>query len=348
MSKEKLLANQGKYLEESLRSPKYPIAVVIPIHNDWTSAKLLVEALDRALLQSGYPSHVILVDDGSTERPPLVPTLSWIKSIRIIRLAVNLGHQRAISVGLTIASTLNVRNVVVMDGDGEDRPEDLIVMLDKAIATPSSIICAQRTRRSEPLRFRIFYKIYKLVFRLLTGTRIDFGNFMVIPIRLVSTLLRTPSAWNHLAASVMRSRIRIIRVPTQRGTRYDGESKMNFEALVLHGMSAISVYADVAFIRILLGTFVFIFINAIVVAIAIAIRLLTSYATPGWATTVVGSSVNLSMESLVFAGLSLGLLLQGRSSKAATPLQEAPQFIEEVEFVSGAVEVSTFGANSCQ
>jgi hypothetical protein len=91
----------------------------------------------------------------------------------------------------------------------------------------------------------------------------------------------------------------------------------------------------VAFLRILLGTFVFIAINAVIIAFAIAIRLLTSYATPGWATTVVGSSVNLSMESLVFAGLSLGLLLQGRSSKAATPLQEAPQFVEEIEFVTG-------------
>ena len=347
MTQESLLANQ-RPPQEHLHSPKSPIAIVIPIHNDWTSAKCLIEALDRALLQAAQPGHVILVDDGSTERPLFGSNGSWIESIRIVRLAVNLGHQRAISVGLTIAATLNVRNVAVMDGDGEDRPEDLMLMLERAATAPDSIICAQRTHRSESLRFRIFYKLYKFSFRLLTGTRIDFGNFMIIPSRAVSTLLRTPSAWNHLAASVMRSRIKIVRVPTSRGTRYDGRSQMNFEALVLHGMSAISVYADVAFIRILLGTFVFISANAAVIVVAIAMRLLTSYATPGWATTVVGSSVNLSMESLVFAGLSLGLLLQGRSSKAATPLQEAAQFIEEVEFASEAMEDPMSGANFSQ
>lgn len=335
MSSDSLPVGPMPISDDGLHLSKYPIAIVIPIHNDWTSAQYLVTALDRVLSHSAQPCHVILVDDGSTERPMFVTSVSWIKSIRIVRLAVNLGHQRAISVGLTVAAELNVVSVVVMDGDGEDQPDDLIAMLVKGASTPEAIICAQRTRRSEPLRFRFFYKIYKFSFRLLTGTQIDFGNFMVIPMRAVRTLLRTPAAWNHLAAAVMRSRIRIIRVPTSRGTRYDGESRMNFEALVLHGMSAISVYADVAFLRILLGTFVFIAINAVIILFAIAIRLLTSYATPGWATTVVGNSVNLSMESLVFAGLSLGLLLQGRSSKSATPLQEASQFIEEIEFVNG-------------
>lgn len=335
MSNGILSANPTSLTDEGARSSKYPIAIVIPIHNDWTCAQYLVTALDRAMSQVAQPCHIILIDDGSTERPEFKSTAPWTITIRIVRLAVNLGHQRAISVGLTIAEQLNVRSVVVMDGDGEDQPDDLAAMLEKCALAPKAIICAQRTRRSEPLRFRIFYKIYKVAFRLLTGTRIDFGNFMIIPIRSVRTLLRTPAAWNHLAAAVMRSRIQIVRVPTSRGTRYDGESRMNFESLVLHGMSAISVYADVAFLRILLGTFVFIAINAVIIAFAIAIRLLTSYATPGWATTVVGSSVNLSMESLVFAGLSLGLLLQGRSSKAATPLQEAPQFVEEIEFVTG-------------
>lgn len=321
--------------DDNVYAAKYPIAIVIPIHNDWVCARHLIAALDQVLSRAGQACHLILVDDGSTYRPAFSPSVSWIKSIRIIRLAVNLGHQRAISVGLTVAADLNVGSVIVMDGDGEDRPDDLIRLLAERIAAPDAIICAQRTRRSEPIKFRIFYRFYKFIFWSLTGTRIDFGNFMVIPIRAVRTLLRTPAAWNHLAAAVMRSRIQLIRVPTYRGTRYDGASRMNFEALVLHGMSAISVYADVAFLRILLGTFAFIALNVIVIAIAVAIRLLTSYATPGWATTVVGSSVNLSMESLVFAGLALGLLLQGRSSKAATPLQEAPQFIEEIEFVTG-------------
>ena len=348
MSSDNSLISPIPTSDDGLLLSKYPIAIVIPIHNDWTSAQLLVTALDRVLSQLAQPCHVILVDDGSTERPGFMADVSWISSIRIVRLAVNLGHQRAISVGLTVAAELNVRNVVVMDGDGEDQPDDLSTMLARSISTPDAIICAQRTRRTEPLRFRFFYKIYKFSFRLLTGTRIDFGNFMIIPVRAVRTLLRTPAAWNHLAAAVMRSRIRIIRVPTSRGIRYDGQSQMNFEALVLHGMSAISVYADVAFLRILLGTFAFIAVNLVIIIFAIAIRLLTSYATPGWATTVVGSSVNLSMESLVFAGLSLGLLLQRRSSKSATPLQEAVHFIEEIEFVSGHTANPSSGGSLAQ
>ena len=117
MSSDSLPVGPMPISDDGLHLSKYPIAIVIPIHNDWTSAQYLVTALDRVLSHSAQPCHVILVDDGSTERPMFVTSVSWIKSIRIVRLAVNLGHQRAISVGLTVAAELNVVSVVVMDGE---------------------------------------------------------------------------------------------------------------------------------------------------------------------------------------------------------------------------------------
>jgi hypothetical protein len=71
-----------------------------------------------------------------------------------------------------------------MDSDGEDRPHDIRKLIDHWRVAPNSVVCAQRAERSETISFKALYAIYKLIFKLLTGARNDFGNFCLIPTRV--------------------------------------------------------------------------------------------------------------------------------------------------------------------
>src|SRR5262249_6395913 len=151
--------------------------------------------------------------------------------------------QRAIAVGLVdVAGRADLDGVIVMDCDGEDRPSDAAVLLAASGERPGQIVLAHRSRRSETRVFKIGYFIYKLTFRLLTGHWVSFGNFSVLPAWAVKRLVYMPDLWNNLPSALLRSRIPYSIVPTVRGTRYAGTSKMNLPALIVHGLSAMSVY----------------------------------------------------------------------------------------------------------
>ena len=193
---------------------------------------------------------LIAVDDASSEllTSDAEPDAASIEGVEILRLICNLGHQRAIAVGLAeVAQRHAYDAVIVMDCDGEDRRCDLVRLIDAHRMDRTAIIVAQRAKRSEGLSFRAFYELYKSVFILLTGRRMDFGNFLLIPRPMVTRLAHMPEIWNHLAAAVLRSRVRVVGVPTERGRRYAGNSSMNLVALLTQGLSAIAVLSDIVF-----------------------------------------------------------------------------------------------------
>src|SRR5262249_7598735 len=155
--------------------------IVIPVFNDWASLDLLIGKLKQQVERTELRLHIFVIDDGSSEPPG--PHFSSegrqsLVEIQPVRLCNNLGHQRAIAVGLVIASRVEeIEAVVVMDSDGEDRPEDVPKLLSAWGKDANLIVVAQRSRRSEGSVFKFFYAFYKLAFRILTGQRIDFGNF---------------------------------------------------------------------------------------------------------------------------------------------------------------------------
>jgi glycosyltransferase involved in cell wall biosynthesis len=163
------------------------ILVVTPVYNDWQSLEILVESLEQVAARFELHIRILAVDDGSTLPPPTdLPA-----SLKLIRLARNLGHQRAIAVGLSIAQAMRTNlPVVVMDCDGEDRPEDIPLLLAEFDAHPGQIIFAQRAKRSEGGLFRIFYAFFKWLFLLLTGHKINFGNFCPPPACAESSICR--------------------------------------------------------------------------------------------------------------------------------------------------------------
>src|SRR5665213_2629422 len=183
------------------------VAIVTPVLDDWETFRRLVGELGTALTGLGPAFDLIAIDDGSNLAFDIsnlsLPAGGPLRTCTIVRLALNLGHQRAIAVGLAdIATRGEVGAVVVMDSDGEDRPEDVPKLLARAAEMPGMVVFAQRSRRSESPLFKAGLWAYHRLFRLLTGQVIDFGNFSLLPIAAVHRLSHMPDLWNNLSAAV--------------------------------------------------------------------------------------------------------------------------------------------------
>jgi hypothetical protein len=234
--------------------------VLTPVYNDWDAFLRLVSEINLMAGESGLKVKIIAVDDGSVNVPEMRVAGENLAKVEIMHLSRNLGHQRSIAVGL---AALNRRGadtpIIIMDCDGEDRPADIPRLLKAHEAYPDEIIFARRARRSEGFLFKLFYRLFKLIFVGLTGRKISFGNFSLIPPEKLEQIVYFQEIWNHFAAGIMHSNLKWRTVPTDRGTRYAGKSHMNLVSLVLHGLSAISVYTEIVFVRLIFMSFFVIF-----------------------------------------------------------------------------------------
>ena len=219
------------------------LAVCIPVFNDWHSAMVLLERLDHVAASIDGTLDVFYVDDGSYDPLPeqTEQAFSNLGEISIIRLRRNLGHQRAIAIGLTYLYDRQDHDAVyVMDGDGEDNPAHLVDLLERYIELGGeTAVFAKRTRRVEGLGFRAGFIAFKLLHRVMTGLRVEIGNFSILPRSALMRLVGISEMWNHYAAALTKAHIPISKLPLARERRISGQSKMNFISLVVHGLIAI-------------------------------------------------------------------------------------------------------------
>lgn len=307
------------------------LLIVTPVFNDWESLARLVADIEIQMAQSHCPVELLVVDDCSSEAAPdCLRSTGIVSRIEMLKLSVNVGHQRAIAVGLVYASRrTDVSAVAVMDSDGEDRPQELEALTHALWLAPDFVHVAQRSKRSESWTFRAFYWLYGRLFKLLTGASISFGNFSILPFRYLRRITVEPSIWNHYAATMIKSKIPIRYVPTVRGVRYAGQSKMNFVNLVLHGLGAISVFTENVFVRVLLFSS-FVLVCALLGGAAVlAIRMFTELAFPNWATTVLGFAALISLQAVMTPIMIAFLLLNNRSAIQPAPRDHVLSMIEE-------------------
>jgi glycosyltransferase involved in cell wall biosynthesis len=309
--------------------------ILIPLYNDWDSAGLLLRELDAVFGRERLSPDVLLVDDASTTPIPASfcsVSLAAIRSLDILQLRRNLGHQRAIAVGLAfVQSSRPCDVVIVMDGDGEDKPSDIPRLLDRLnLEHRAKIVFAERTRRSENLVFRLFYRLYRILHKLLTGFSVRVGNFSILPYPALDTLVVVSELWNHYAAAVFKARIPYTTVPTERGTRLSGRPHMHFNSLVVHGLSALSVYGDVIGVRLLVVATALVLLLALGILLAIVIRFTTTLAIPGWATYTTGILLLILLQILIIAGLFVFTILSGRASLTFLPIRDHHFFVRRL------------------
>ena len=311
------------------------ILILVPIYNDWDSADLLLRDLDTVCRHAGLSPEVLFVDDGSTVPIPSSlssASLAAIRRIDILQLRRNLGHQRAIAVGLAfVHSSRPCDVVVVMDGDGEDKPSDIPRLLDRLYGEQqATVVFAERTRRSESLVFRTFYRFYRILHKLLTGVAVRVGNFSALPYAVLDTLVVVSELWNHYAAAVFKARLPYTTVPTERGSRFSGRSRMDFASLVVHGLSALSVYGDVLGVRLLVVATGLVLFLALGILLAIVVRLATTLAIPGWATYTTGILLLMLLQIMIIAVLFVFTILSARASLTFLPIRDHHFFVKRL------------------
>ena len=314
------------------------IVVLIPLFNDWEAADLLLDGLDSAFVQTPAPVEVLILDDGSTEPAPDrfgQRRFHALGRVDILRLRRNLGHQRAIAVGLVyVYENRPCQAVVVMDSDGEDRPEDIARLLDRFHQDgSSSIVFAARSKRLERLPFRILYQLYRLIHRLLTGDAVRVGNFSVVPFDCLAKLVVVPEIWNHYAAAVIRSRIRFSSIPISRGKRVAGKSKMNFIGLLLHGLSAFFVYGEIVGARLLIAIALALLLEVVLIAIGIGVRVSASPNVVSLAAYLAGLLGLVLLQAIPIALILVFSVIGSRVNVGFLPLRDCPYFVHSIERV---------------
>jgi hypothetical protein len=275
---------------------------------------------------------VLAVDDGSAANIPIkVPALF---SLQILHLQRNIGHQKAIAVGLAyIKENLSCDKVLVIDADGEDRPEDAVVLLKESLNNTGKIIFAQRKSRQEGSSFRLFYSIYKFAFRILTGKRIAFGNFLVMPKHLLDKVVYYSEIWNHVAGGILKAGLPYSSIITHRGKRYAGKSKMSFHSLMLHGLGAIAVFVDVIASRLLVFSLILIGISLLVILALVGVKTFTDYAIPGWKSTVVSAMLIILLQSFLLSLFTIFLYLSSQSQRKFIPAHHYKDYTGPVETI---------------
>ncbi|QIP09039.1 glycosyltransferase [Bradyrhizobium symbiodeficiens] len=306
------------------------LQIVTPVFNDWQSFLILLGDIDSAARDLDWQVSVLAIDDGSTEEQPEHTSKyhEHIHEVRIVRLATNVGHQRAIAIGLSIAvEEIGADAVLIMDSDGEDRPQDIPRLIEAAAGKSDFAVVARRAKRTNTAIFKLFYVLYKAGFAIMTGRDINFGNFSLLSRNYARRLIMQADLWNNLAGALLKSRAPITSLLTDRGHRYAGQSKMNFASLIVHGMSSLSVYSDVIFVRMLAATGVLFVFSMIAIAAVIFMRLATDMATPGWATTVIFGVMIILMQAIISTLMTMLLLLNNRAQKNVIPLRDYRDYV---------------------
>ena len=219
------------------------VKILIPIYNDWRSVFELLKNINQQIDDLNDEVSVLIVNDGSNEEKEEVSEFKNIKSIKIINMKKNKGHARCNAAGLRyILEKEDFDCVVPMDGDGEDRPEEIKFLIEKHKDYPEHAITANRVKRSEGLLFKFCYEVHKLITLIFTGQNIKFGNFTLLPKLIVEKMVNEKATWNSFSGSLCKVSRDIKSIPSIRGTRYFGPSKMNFSDLIKHSLSIISVF----------------------------------------------------------------------------------------------------------
>ena len=227
------------------------IKILIPVFNDWQSVSKLLEEINNLMISSEFKISVIIINDASShDRQNEDKTFNNIESVKILNMKKNQGHSRCIATGLRyIYEKEEFDYVIPMDGDGEDRPAEIKEFIDQIKNSNGKAIAGKRIKRSENSFFKTCYQLHKLITFTFTGKSINFGNFTCLPRDTVQRMINEKATWNSFSGALTKTEKDIFLIPSIRGARYFGPSKMSFSNLLKHSFSIISVFRKTVLIR---------------------------------------------------------------------------------------------------
>ena len=225
--------------------------ILIPIYNDRESLKILVENVNSEIKDLNHEVSIIVINDASSQQIiDIYPNIENINSFEIVNMKENRGHARCIASGLKyIFEKKEFDFVIPMDGDGEDRPEEIKNFIQLSEQSGKKSVIGERVKRSEGIIFKTCYQFHKFLTLAFTGQSIKFGNFTCLSKSTVKKLIDEKATWNSFSGSLKKIEKDLISIPSTRGKRYFGPSQMSFFNLLKHSLSIISVFRKTVLIR---------------------------------------------------------------------------------------------------
>ena len=238
------------------------IKILIPVYNDWHSVFKLLENINSEVSTLNCEFSIIIINDASTEiKPEFLVDLDNLKFIEIINMKENRGHARCIATGLKyINKKEDFDYVIPMDGDGEDRPEEISLLIKKIKENPGVVVTADRIKRSEGLIFRFCYLAHKFLTFVFTGQKIKFGNYTCLPKIIVNNMVNEAATWSSFSGALVKIIDNRNSISSIRGTRYFNPSKMSFLNLLKHSLSIIAVFKKTLIARSIIFLLVYFFL----------------------------------------------------------------------------------------
>jgi len=227
------------------------IIILIPVFNDWDSLKKLIEEINENIKDFKYIDfECLIVNDASTiDRPKLIKP-NHIKSLKILNMKKNKGHARCNAFGIRyVFENKQFDNLILMDGDGEDRPVEIKSLLNTINEKPDVSVVAKRVKRSEGPYFQLLYQIHKLITIIFTGKKINFGNYSILKKQDIEKIYLKASLWSSFSGTIKKNIKKLNEINSFRGLRYFGPSQMSLFKLLIHSFSIIAVFKYQVFLR---------------------------------------------------------------------------------------------------
>ena len=239
------------------------IIILIPVYNDWKSLnKLLTEINQNIKSFNDLNFECLIVNDASSIQPTKIQKPSNFKSLELLNMRENRGHARCNAFGIRyIFKNKEFNHLILMDGDGEDRPEEIKLLLKKITENPNLSVVAKRVKRSEGFFFQSLYLLHKLITFIFTGQNVNFGNYSILTKSDVEKLHSKASLWSSFSGSVKKYIKPLNEINSIRGLRYYGPSQMSLFKLIIHSFSIIAVFKFNVFLRSTLMIFVLVYLN---------------------------------------------------------------------------------------
>ena len=252
------------------------IIILIPVYNDWESLnKLLQEINENIKFFNDINFECLIVNDASTIQPPNLKKPSNFYSLELLNMRENRGHARCNAFGIRyIFQNKKFDYLILMDGDGEDRPVEIKSLVEKIKENPNLSVVAKRIKRSEGPFFQSLYQLHKLITFIFTGQNINFGNYCILIRSDVEKLHSKASLWSSFSGSVKNNLKPLNEINSIRGLRYFGPSQMSLLKLIIHSLSIIAVFKYKVFLRSTLMLIILVFLNSYLGNIAVFFQIL--------------------------------------------------------------------------
>jgi hypothetical protein len=292
-----------------LEMKKTKIKFITPIFNDWENLEKVIKKIKLIYEKLEYEVELIVINDCSTTLLNKSLNCSPLK-ITIINLNKNSGSQKAIAIGIKYIDEkqIDCDYVVVMDSDGEDKPEDTLKLIE-ASSLEKKIIFAKRKKRNENFFFKFFYFIYKISFKLLTGETIDFGNFSCIPSNFIKKVVLLDDLDLHFAVSIVKSKLEYKKINCDKGFREFGTTKLRFHKHLLHGLISLSIFSEVIAVNIFFSSILGMLFTVFLSLTVVISKIFFSFTLLGWTSIILVSLLILFIILFLLCIFSLIILL---------------------------------------